>query len=166
MTFITADDTRQAGHPMDLVEESVCSRDWVAERTARDELIAEVGGRWCDYHLLFAWSDEIGALQITCAFDIRPSRERMASLHELLALANDRLWVGHFDISSVDGLPSFRHALLLRGGTLSAEQVEDMVDIALQEVDRFYPAFQYVLWADHSPTEALACVMLETVGHA
>ena len=166
MTFMNADYTRHVTHPMDLVEESVGTRDWVAERTARDELIAEVSGRWCDYHLLFAWSEDIGALQITCAFDIRAPREKLTALHELLALANDRMWVGHFDIGAVDGLPAFRHALLLRGGTLSAEQLEDMVDIALQEVDRFYPAFQYVLWGDRSPADALACVMLETVGHA
>ena len=103
-------------HPLDLVEESVVARDWACERSGVDQLVAEVGGRWCECHLLFVWSEEIGALHVTCAFDVRVPAERRSAVFELLALTNDRLWVGHFDLSSVDGLPAFRHTLLLRGG--------------------------------------------------
>jgi len=157
---------RRNGHPLDLVEETIALRDWSLERTARDELLAEVTGRWCDYHLVFHWTDQVGALQMTCAFDMRPPRERMAAVHELLALLNDRLGIGHFDVGSVDGLPAYRHALLLRGGALSAEQVEDLLDIALHEIDRFYPAFQYVVWGDRPPADAMATVVFDTVGEA
>ena len=38
----------------------------------------------------------------------------------------------------------------------SAESLEDMIDIALTECERFYPAFQFVLWGGKSPAEALA----------
>ena len=61
----------------------------------------------------------------------------------------------------------FRHTLLLRGaGRVSAEQFEDLVDIAFSECERFYPAFQFVLWGGKTPEEALAAAMLETVGEA
>ena len=153
-------------HPLDLVEEMIAVRDWPLERTARDELLAEVTGRWCDYHIVFHWTDDLGALQMTCAFDVRTPQDRRTRVHELLALLNDRLGVGHFDIGAVDGLPAYRHALLLRGCALSAEQIEDMLDIALHEVDRFYPAFQYVVWGDRQPVDAMATVFFETIGEA
>ena len=156
----------QTMHPLDLVEETVALRDWALERTARDELIAEAGGRWCDYHAIFNWIEEIGALQITCAFDVRTPPERRASVHELLAVLNERLGIGHFDVGTNDGLPAYRHALLLRGGALSAEQVEDMIDIALHELDRFYPAFQYVVWGNQSAQAAVSSIVFETVGEA
>ena len=50
----------------------------------------------------------------------------------------------------------FRHAVLLRGSEgASAEQLEDLVSVALNECDRFYPAFQFVIWSGKAPADAL-----------
>jgi len=63
--------------------------------------------------------------------------------------------------------PAFRYAVLLRGiGTASVEQVEDLVDIAVSECERFYPAFQLVIWGGKSPEEAMATAMIEPIGEA
>ena len=87
--------------------------------------------------------------------------------YELLALANERLWLGHFDLAAGDTSPAFRYAVLLRGiGTASSEQVEDLVDIAVSECERFYPAFQLVIWGGKPPEEAMATAMIEPVGEA
>ncbi len=92
---------------------------------------------------------------------------RRTALYELLALANEKLWIGHFGMDSDDGMPLFRHSVLLRGARgASAESLEDMVDIAITECERFYPAFQFVLWGGKTPADALAAAMLECVGEA
>ena len=44
--------------------------------------------------------------------------------------------------------------------------LEDMVDIALAECERFYPALQFVVWAGHTPCDAIASAMMDTVGEA
>jgi hypothetical protein len=54
----------------------------------------------------------------------------------------------------------------MRGGNPSIEPLEDLVDIALNECERFFPAFQFVLWGGKSPREALDAAMLEPVGEA
>ena len=66
-----------------------------------------------------------------------------------------------------------RHALHLHlrpegagAAAASAESLEDMVDIAITECERFYPAFQFVLWGGKSPADALQAAMLECVGEA
>jgi hypothetical protein len=57
--------------------------------------------------------------------------------------------------------------MLLRGARgASAESLEDMMDIAITECERFYPAFQFVLWGGKSPAEALEAAMLDCVGEA
>jgi hypothetical protein len=57
--------------------------------------------------------------------------------------------------------------VLLRGSpSASAESLEDMVDIAITECERFFPAFQFVLWGGKAPAEALAASMLDCVGEA
>ena len=48
-------------------------------------------------------------------------------------------------------MPVYRHAVLLRGAPgASAESLEDMIDIAITECERFFPAFQFVLWGGKS----------------
>jgi len=57
--------------------------------------------------------------------------------------------------------------VLLRGvSAASVEQVEDLVDIALSECERFYPAFQFVVWGGKSPAQAIASAMIDPVGEA
>ena len=155
------------GNPIDLVEEIVVSNDWAHDRASEEELVVEISGRWCDYRMYFLWQEELSALHFSCGFDMKVPKRRRGVLYELLALANERLWLGHFDLAAGDASPSFRYAVLLRGiGMASAEQVEDLVDIALSECERFYPAFQFVLWAGRSASEAVELAMLDTVGEA
>lgn len=153
--------------PLDIVEQIVSAHDWLFDRRNADEMAVQVPGRWCDYSLHLAWNDEVSALHLTCAFDMRVPEERRSLVHELLALINERLWLGHFGIWEDDGLPLFRHALPLRGfGRPSPEQMEDVLDTALIECERFYPAFQYVIWGGRTPTDAMTLSMIETVGEA
>jgi hypothetical protein len=155
-----------ASNPLDIVEQIVAANDWAFDRRSDSEMAVEAPGRWCDYGLFFCWSHEISAMHFTCAFDLKVPEKRGA-LYELLALANERLWIGHFGMESEDGMPVFRHAVLLRGAPgASAESLEELVDIAITECERFFPAFQFVLWGGKTPQDALAAAMLECVGEA
>ena len=46
------------------------------------------------------------------------------------------------------------------------DEMEDLVETAIIECERFYPAFQYVVWAGKDPGEAIEAAMVETVGEA
>lgn len=160
-------DRDRATNPLDILEQIIASNEWAFERRSDGEMAAEAPGKWCDYGLHFSWSHEISAMAFTCAFDMKVPAEAREKLYELLALANDRLWIGHFGIECDDGVPVFRHSVLLRGAQgASAESLEDMVDIAITECERFFPAFQFVLWGGKAPAEALAASMLDCVGEA
>ena len=167
MAIVSVSSERACANPIDLVEHIVSSNQWVFERASDDELAVEVGGRWCDYHLHFSWREDAHALHLSCAFDMRVPKAKLAAVHNLLATVNEKMWLGHFDIWSEDGLPLFRHAVLLRGTPgASAEQLEDLVDVALRECERFYPAFQFVIWGGKDPAEAVAAAVIDPVGEA
>ncbi|WP_426956581.1 YbjN domain-containing protein [Muricoccus radiodurans] len=157
----------RAANPLDVVEQIVSSNDWIFDRRSDGEIAAEAPGKWCDYGLHFSWSTEISAMHFTCAFDMKVPPEARGKLFELLALANEKLWIGHFGIEGEEGIPVFRHAVLLRGArAASVESLEDMVDIAMTECERFFPAFQFVLWGGKRPEEAIAAAMLDCAGEA
>ena len=156
-----------AANPLDVMEQIAAANDWEFDRRNESEMAAEAPGKWCDYGLYFSWSEEISAMHFTCAFDLKVPANRRGALYELLALANERLWIGHFGLDADDGTLLFRHAVLLRGARgASTESLEDMVDIAITECERFFPAFQFVLWGGKTPTEAMQAAMLECAGEA
>ncbi|MBV8169150.1 MAG: YbjN domain-containing protein [Alphaproteobacteria bacterium] len=156
-----------APNPLDIVEEIVAANQWPFDRTSEDELVVEITGKWCDYRLYFMWRDDLSALHFTCAFDARVPDTRRREVHDLLALINEKLWLGHFDVSLEEGMPMFRHTVPLRGlSGASVEQLEDLVDSAFTECERFYPAFQFVIWGGKGAHEAIAAALFETVGEA
>jgi len=155
------------GNPLDLVEQIAVSNEWSFHRQNDEELAAEIGGHWCQYRLWFSWHPELGVMHLSCALEMRVPPNKREPIYALLAMANEKLWLGHFDLWSEESLPVFRHSLLLRDGVgVSSELLEDLVDIAVSECERFYPAFQFVIWGGKPPAEALTAAMLETEGEA
>ncbi|MBI1208235.1 MAG: hypothetical protein GC191_13235 [Azospirillum sp.] len=167
MTNVAVESVSATRNPLDVVEEIVTANEWPFDRLSDDEMVVEIGGRWCDYRLYFVWQGEISALQFTCQFDMKIQSNRRSAVHDLLAEVNAKMWIGHFDICSDEHTPMFRQTTLLRGSRgATIEQLEDLVEIALSECERFYPAFQFVIWGGKSASEAVSAAILDTVGEA
>lgn len=167
MSAVAVETTVASHNPLDVVEEIVTANEWPFERASDDEMIVEIGGRWCDYRLYFVWQPEVAAMQFSCQFDMKVQSNRRVAVHDLLAEVNARLWLGHFDVCTEEHTPMFRQTTLLRGARgASVEQLEDLVEIALSECERFYPAFQFVIWGGKSASEAVAAAILDTAGEA
>jgi len=167
MVAVTVETATSTHNPLDIVEEIVIANEWAFDRSSDEEMIVEIGGRWCDYRLYFVWQKEISALQFSCQFDMKVPGTRKPAIHELLAEINSKMWLGHFDIGSDEQTPMFRQTVLLRGArSASVEQIEDLVEIAVAESERYYPAFQFVIWGGKSAQEAVSAAILDTVGEA
>jgi hypothetical protein len=153
-------------NPIDLVEQLAHSHDWSCDRTGDDELTLVVGGNWTDYHVSLNWRQDLEALHLACAFDFRVPENRLPEMYRLIATINEQLWLGHFDLWTTEGLVMFRHALLLGGTIASPKQCEAMLRAALEACERYYQAFQFVVWAGKESREALVSTMFETEGQA
>ena len=167
MATYTLDADKDFSNPLDAVEQIVSHNNWPFERHSDEDITVEISGRWCAYQLWFSWNAEISALQFSCAFDMKVPEAKRESIYRLMGLTNERLWFGHFVLWSDEGLPVFRHAMLLRASPgLSSAQMQDTIDIALTESERFYPAFQHVIWGGKRPDEAITLALVDTLGEA
>ena len=154
-------------NPLDVVERLATGNDWSFERASDDEITILVTGRWTDYQLSFTWMPEIEALHLASAFDMKIPAARRPEVQRLIAAINEQLWVGHFDIWNHTGMIMYRQALVLPGGlTASTAQCEVMLAGAIHACERYYPAFQFVVWAGKDSRDALASTMFETEGRA
>ena len=154
-------------NPVDVVEQIATIHAWTFERSTPDELTMTVAGSWCDYHISLNWRDDLEALHLACAFELKVPERRRAEVQQLISLINEQLWVGHFDLWPQDGLVMFRHALVLAGGVEpSGSQCESVLKTAVEACERYFPALQFVVWAGKPPREALDAAMFETTGEA
>lgn len=154
-------------NPVDLIERLAVHKQWSFDREEEDEISIVVAGGWSDYSVAFTWLPDIEALHLACAFDLKVPLARRNESLALIAMINEQLWIGHFDIWPKDGVIMFRHALLLAGGaTLNATQCESALTNAVFACERYYQAFQFVIWAGKTSREALETAMIETQGEA
>ncbi len=130
-------------NPLDSVEEILCANEWTFDRMAEDELTVQVSGKMGEYTLFFRWQEEYSAMQFTCQYDLDVKTNAMDEAAKTMTAINSTLWLGHFDFREGTEIPCFRHTALFRGmtHTSGAEHIEDLVDIALAECERYYPVF-------------------------
>ena len=160
-------ETDRAEHPLDVVERLAAIRDWIFDRADADEMSVAVSGRWAEYQVAFTWIEDVEAIHLACAFDLKVPDRRRTDILQLVALVNEQLWVGHFDLWSSENVVMFRHALLLTGGAEPTHaQCETLLKVAVDACERYFQAFQFVLWAGKTAREALDSVLFETEGEA
>lgn len=167
VTTILSTDEVDERNPLDLIENVIDRNDWAFDRQGSNELTVGVEGSWCQYHLWFSWRADIRAIHFSCAYDVKMPDKCYADVYELLARMNERMFVGHFDTWREEGMVLFRHALLLnKRCDLEDEQIHNLVETAMKELEKFYPALQFCIWGGKKPEEALDAAMLETMGEA
>jgi hypothetical protein len=166
MSLIDFQAERQS-NPVDVIEQIAAINDWTFERAGDDEITIAVAGGWADYHVSFSWMEEREAIHLACAFDLKVPESRRLEVMRLLATVNEQLWIGHFDLWSAEGIVMYRQALLLSGGAEpNSSQVERLLVTAIEACERYFQAFQFVVWAGKTASEALETVLFETVGEA
>lgn len=154
-------------NPVDMIEHVASANDWEFERSGEDEINITVSGAWADYNVSFSWMEDFEALHLACAFDLKVPQRRIAETMKLLSLVNEQLLIGHFDLWMKEGVVMYRQALLLNGGAEpNGEQLECLLVSALEACERYFQAFQFVVWAGRPAQEAIDSALFETMGNA
>ncbi|MEQ9449444.1 MAG: hypothetical protein RLN70_11160, partial [Rhodospirillaceae bacterium] len=59
----------------------------------------------------------------------------------------------------------FRHTVRL-SERMDQELIGELMDLAMSECERYYPAFQFVIWGGRTAEDAITSSLLDTVGEA
>ena len=163
-----SDFQREDAAPIDMIESYYAAHGWEHSRHD-DEIVATVKGSWAQYELRALWREEDCVLQFLAFPDIRVNSDQRTAIYEAIGLINEQLWIGHFELWSSSGIVLYRHAAMIDGtdgGSMTLESAELLIESAIDECERFYPVFQFVLWGGKSPAEAIAAALIETQGEA
>ncbi len=98
---------------------------------------------------------------------MEPPDEKLPQLYEALNSVNDRCWAGGFTYWREQRLMVYRYGLVLAGGQMaSPEQISTLINAAVKSAERYYPAFQLVVWGDQPVEEAMQVAIAEAYGRA
>lgn len=154
-------------HPIDIVENLAADQDWDFDRIADDQIAMAVEGQWRTYSLTLAWSDYEETLRMVCSYEMDPPLAKLPQLYELINRMNDQCWAGAFTYWPEQKLMLYRYGLVLAGGQMaSPEQVSAMVQAAVANCERYYPAIQLMVWGDRPAAEAMQVAIAEAYGRA
>ena len=154
-------------HPIDIVEHLAEHHEWDFDRVTDDQIAMAVVGQWRTYSITLAWSAQDETLRLICTFEMDPPAKRLGHLYETLNATNDLCWAGAFAYWKAQKLMVWRYGLVLAGEQMaSAEQIDTMIRAAVMSAERFYPAFQLVVWGNEEPEAAMNVAMTEAYGRA
>ena len=154
-------------HPIDIVEHLAEHHEWEFDRIEENQIAMAVQGQWRTYSITLAWSGFDETLRIICSFEMEPPIEKLKDLYETLNVANDRCWTGAFTFWEEQKLMVYRYGLVLSGGQIAtAEQIDTMISSSVLAAEKYYPAFQLVVYDNQSPDKAMQVAIAEAYGHA
>jgi hypothetical protein len=161
--YATMDDL----HPIDIVESLAEHHAWEFDRVTDDQIAMAVEGQWRTYSLTLAWNAQDETLRLICTFEMDPPEDRTGGLYDVLNRCNDMVWSGAFTWWGEQKLMVWRYGLVLSGGQMAGpEQIDRLIASAVMACERFYPAFQLVLWGDQTPAQAMKVAIAEAYGRA
>ena len=154
-------------HPIDIVEHLAEHHEWEFDRIEENQIAMAVQGQWRTYSITLAWSGFDETLRLICSFEMEPPEEKLKDLYETLNVANDRCWTGAFTFWEDQKLMAYRYGLVLTGGQIAtADQIDAMISSAVLTAEKYYPAFQLVVYDNQSPNKAMQVAIAEAYGHA
>ena len=154
-------------HPIDIVETLAEHHDWDFDRIGEDQIAMAVEGQWRTYSITLAWSGYDETLRLICTFEMEPPADKLPQLYEGLNAVNDQCWAGAFSYWAEQQLMVYRYGLVLAGGNVaSPEQIDTLITAAVLSAERYYPAFQLMVYSDKTPREALQVAIAEAYGRA
>lgn len=157
-----------SNNPIENLEAIAKENKWPLEKISDEEATLECEGRWGQFLLSFVWQEEYQALLFSCTSDLRVPVAKVPAIKGLLFEINHKTWLGHFDLDDSDErYVLFRYNSLMRGFVANGqEHVEDLIELAMTEFDRFYPAFKEVLSERKVANDLMMTMLADTMGEA
>ena len=154
-------------NPIDLLEDALINYNWPYNRTDSNTLFAEAKGNWCDYHLTLAWSRDRKLLQYSWLYNIKINHDKYNLIYQLINKINLSLPNGHIELWDEEGMIMYRNSEITnREIGIDPSEIDFILSSCLKECDKYYPAFQFVLWGKKSPVQALEASLLDIQGEA
>lgn len=149
---------------IDIAEQTFERLDYRFSRIDENELAVSLSPH---YSLSVFLKPEYDVLHFSNDLDLVCPDDRLAVIEDSIIKANERIWLGHFDLISVDKRIVFSLSFpFAHSFSFDNENFEALISLILEESDRFYHYFKMVLSDKQIPNFSIGTLFQEAVGQA
>lgn len=160
------EDVFEQGEVLDSAEAVLCADSRPYERLA-DEIHFATAISYTEMHGHIAMRADKSSVGVAYVFEQRVPPQKYLDVVQLISLLNESLWLGHFEINSLENNIIWRHSMPLIGRPdPEPQEFAAIMAAGVEACERFYPAFNFLLWAGKTPQEAAEAALFETCGEA
>lgn len=137
---------QDALNPLTVIEAVADYNDWQCSWLSEAEVVVMVPATSIIYEIHFIWQKETNYLHLICFNDLEIADHSNLDFLRLLMLANQKLWIGSFGVLE-NNIVAYRHLLHLKewGYNDFESLIDEVIGIALDESESFFPSFEKVL---------------------
>ncbi len=151
-------------NPLDGAEELFKIQGWDFERLHEDEITLHMTGQHGEYEIKISWQEHHNAILFSCEYTDMCLREhRMEHAIATIYNINKKIWLGHFDLSKENNAPIFKYTSLI-GNSPVIEHIENLIDIALNECERFHSVFDLLTSSEQPDPNQLVLALMDNGG--
>lgn len=149
---------------IDIAEQTFEKLDYRFSRIDENELAVSLSPH---YSLSVFLKPEYDVLHFSNDLDLVCPDDRLAVIEDSIIKANERIWLGHFDLISVDNRIVFSLSFpFAHSFSFDNENFEALISLILEESDRFYHYFKMVLSDKQISNFSIGTLFQEAVGQA
>lgn len=156
----------ETGETLDSIEAVLVSQNRPFERLEQ-EIHFSASTSYTEMHGHFSIRDDKTSCALSYIFEQKVPNGRRADVHALICILNETMWLGHYEINSLEENIVWRHTISLIGRQEpEPQELAAIMAAGAEACERFYPAFNFLLWAGKSPQQAAQAALFETLGEA
>ena len=154
-------------NPIDFIEEYVLNDEIEKVRDSNDEIIIFSKGVWKNYDINFKWDSKQKIIEVSTYFEMSKKNRINKSIYSLISDVNKKANVGFFNYCTELNAILFSYKISIKGqDSISVEQIKNIINIVINECDRFLPVFFVFFYKKQDPIHALDIALLDTIGEA
>ncbi|MDR0580696.1 MAG: YbjN domain-containing protein [Holosporaceae bacterium] len=154
-------------NPIDITETLAAKMDLNFNRIDDNEISVQLKRKNPEYILSVIFKSDYEIIYFSCDMNLYIKKEKYAVITDAIVKANERIWVGHFDLISVDNRIVYSLTIPFVSSFLADEGViESIMRLITDECDRFYHYFSLILESKDSLDFSISNLFLESAGEA
>ena len=139
MSFDNQNKIIRQNNPIDYIEEYFSRFFDNILRDSENKITINAKGLWNTYKISIIWSETKKIFEISSYLDNSRKTRNDNSVYLLISKVNEKTGLGYFNFNPKLNTIFFNHKASVKGQeSITIEQVEHFVDIAVEECDRFF----------------------------
>jgi hypothetical protein len=154
-------------NPIDITETLAAKMDLNFSRIDDNEISIQLKSKSPEYILSVIFKSDYEIIYFSCDMNLHVRKEKYSAITDAIVKANERIWVGHFDLISIDNRIVYSLTIPFVSSFLADEGVmESIMQLITDECDRFYYYFSMIIESKESVDFHISSLFLEPAGEA